>query len=261
MRNPHKVCSSQNPGFEHQRRELMKSPSLSFGQSGLSPYDNDPDRDALLERYNFAYILAQVKRIVRFHMEAAHPAIVDLELEDIAQEVHIRFWQKLRTTHIEKPDAYIRQMINHAFADVMRRKQLRGTVQLPTTSDGELFEGGMLGKAGESISNLEAEFEEKQAVTLRTEKVATAISTLPPRQKNAIECSLYERWDDFQQFKDTFKLHGVNIEGAQWPAGNVEKHLLKASISAARRSIARCMNVDLALYKQKGASYFSSCMR
>src|SRR5258707_5362453 len=87
-------------------------------------------------------------------------------------------------------------------------------------------------------------------------KAAAAISTLPPRQKDAMTALLHERLDNLILVVDSFKEFDMDIEAARWPAEEDEKRLRKASISAARRSVARSMNIDLKLYKEKGASFF-----
>ncbi len=127
---------------------------------------------------------------------------------------------------------------------------------LPETEDGELCESKLLTTLCEGMSNPETELEQKEAAIHRADKVAVAISSLPPRQKNAMECSLHERLDNLILFVDSFKLHGLNIEAASWPAEEDEKRLLKASVSTARSNIARALNMDLAHYERKGASYF-----
>lgn len=254
--------SSRDSESGQPRHASMKSITRACDCLGISPDDSDPSMDEVLERYNFAYILAQVRRVAHLHTKIAHPDVLDLELEDIAQEVHIHLWQKLQIEPIENHEAYIRRMICHAFTDVMRRqKRLGATLPLPTLPDGELFVEDVLNTLSEGIPSIESEVEQKEAAIRCAEKAAVAISKLPPHQKSAIACSLYERLDDPRQFKDIFRSHGINIETARWPDERAEKRLLKASISVARHTIALCMNVDLPLYKQKGASYISCWVR
>jgi len=248
----------QDPEFEQHHSALMQSFAVSSSLSGLSPYDNDSVVDALLERYDFTYILGQVKKTAHLLNRVAHPAILDLELEDIAQEVHIHFWQKLQTAPIEKPEAYIRQMIYHAYADVIRHHKRHGVpVQLPTTPDGELSEGKVLATPGKGMADPQIEFEEESALFDSMSKVINAILALPPQQQRAIACSVLEQIDDPIQFISMLKICGVDIRIAKWPHEKTKKRLLKASISAARRSVARSINIDLKLYKEKGASFFN----
>jgi len=93
-------------------------------------------------------------------------------------------------------------------------------------------------------------------VAQRASEAAAAISTLPPRQKAAITASLHEHLDNLILVVDSFRQFDINIEAARWPEEEDEKRLLKASLSAARRSVARSMDLDLKLYKQKGATFF-----
>ena len=97
-------------------------------------------------------------------------------------------------------------------------------------------------------------------MTPLADEAAAAISSLPPRQKDAMTALLHERLDNLILVVDSFRQFDMDIAAARWPENEDEKRLLKSSISAARRSVARSMDLDLKLFKLKGASYFSSRM-
>ena len=63
-------------------------------QCGVSLDQSDPDIETILYLYDFRYILGQVKRAAFLRAQISHPDVLDLEMEDIAREVPIHFWQK-----------------------------------------------------------------------------------------------------------------------------------------------------------------------
>jgi DNA-directed RNA polymerase specialized sigma24 family protein len=216
---------------------------------GLSPYDSDSDIEELLERID-PYIVAQVEKIL-----AGSPDIAPrMERDELAQRVRINLWYALQERPIWNIKAYIRRIVHNEFVNVLRGRE--PPLPLPVTEDGELLEGDILVTPGAGMADPAYEVEEQEAVANCAEKTAAAISTLPPRQKDAMTALLYERLDNLILVVDSFKQFDVDIAAARWPAEENEKRLRKASISAARRSVARSMDIDLKLYKQKGASFF-----
>jgi hypothetical protein len=75
-------------------------------------------------------------------------------------------------------------------------------------------------------------------------EVIERVLELPPRQKQAMICQLQDQVDDLVELIDAFKQHRCDIEQIQWPAGKAEKQLLRASLSAARRNLAKTINKD-----------------
>ena len=114
----------------------------------------------------------------------------------------------------------------------------------------------MLGSSGEDTLTPESELEQKETVVYLADEAAAAISSLPPRQKAAMTALLHERLDNLILVVDSFRHFDMDIAATRWPEEEDEKRLLKASLSAARRSVARSMDIDLKLYKQKGAAFF-----
>jgi len=216
---------------------------------GMSPYDSDPDVSELLEHID-PYIVAQVEMIL-----AGSPDIAPrVERDELAQRVRINLWHALQERPIRNIKAYVRRIVHNEFVNLLRGRE--PPLPLPTTEDGELWEGNILVTPGEGMADPASEVEEQEAVAQRASEAAAAISMLPPRQKDAMTASLHERLDNLIPVVDSFKQFDIDIKAGRWPEEEDEKRLLSASISAARRSIARSMDVDLKLYKQKGASYF-----
>lgn len=221
---------------------------------GLSPYDSDPPVEELLEAID-PYIVAQVEKIL-----AGRPDIAPrLERDELAQRVRINLWHALQRRPIRNLKAYVRRIVHNEFVNVLRGRE--PPLPLPATGDGEILEGNILVTPGEGMADPAFEVEEQEAIAKSAEKAAAAISTLPPRQKDAMTALLYERLDNLILIVDSFRHFDVDIAAARWPVEEDEKRLLKSSISAARRSVARSMDIDLKLYKQKGASFFISSER
>jgi len=243
------LSPKQDPEFEQHHSALMQSVTVSSSPSGLSPYDSDPDIEELLEQID-SYIVAQVENIL-----AGSPDIAPrMERDELAQRVRINLWYALQERPIRNIKAYVRRIVHNEFVNVLRGRE--PPLPLPMTEDGGMLEGNILVTPGEGVADPAFEVEEQEAVANCAEKAAAAISTLPPRQKAAMSALLYERLDNLILVVDPFKQFDMDIEAAWWPAEEDEKRLLKSSISAARRSIARSMDIDLKLYKKKGASFF-----
>jgi DNA-directed RNA polymerase specialized sigma24 family protein len=216
----------------------------------VSPEDGDPRLiEEMLERYE-PYIRTQVKQ-----KALSYPEVADQDLDDIAQDVWIHFWLKLCREKVDHPKAYLQRMIDHAFIDFARSQKRRGPVlPLPVPPNSEQKEEALPDLCDMTMLDPETNFVQWEAACNRAAQSARAIEKLPPHQKLAIECSLCERLDAPAQFSPLFRACHVNIENTQWPTTELDKRRLKASLSAARRTIAHTMNIDLSDYKRKGAS-------
>ena len=236
-------------GFEQHLTVSLDPTRGTIGLPGVGPDDSDPDIEEILERID-SYIAAQVGKIL-----AGSPDIAPrMERDELAQRVRINLWYALQGRSINNLKAYVRRIVHNEFVNVLRGRE--PPLPLPVTEDGEMLEGNILVTSGEGMADPAFEVEEQEAVANCAEKAAAAISTLPPRQKDAMTALLHERLDNLILVVDSFKEFDMDIEAARWPAEEDEKRLRKASISAARRSVARSMNIDLKLYKEKGASFF-----
>src|SRR5437660_8482819 len=63
--------------------------------------------EATLKRLD-GYIKTQVYRVGRYYARDIHPAVWDLELDEIIQRVRIKLWQALEKRGIRYPYAYIK---------------------------------------------------------------------------------------------------------------------------------------------------------
>lgn len=220
-----------------------------FGLFGASPEDDDPSIEELLEQYDFEFILAQVKRMVHLHPQGVHPTSLNMELEDIAQDVYINFWQKLRKVHIQNPRLYILQMIHNKCIDAIRRQARHINAQsLSVTDDWDVLENERIVAHNEGMADPADEFEQKTVLAERTVQVADAVAKLPPQQQHIMQCILLERVDNLIQIVEAFNARNINVK-EHWPEDKNEARLLKASLPYARKALARHLNIDLSLYK------------
>src|SRR5258708_7832515 len=235
--------------FGQQLPSSLDTTRGTIGLLGVGPDDSDPPVEEILEHID-PYIIAQVEKIL-----AGSPDIAPrMERDELAQRVRINLWHSQQARPIRNIKAYVRRIVHNEFVNVLRGRE--PPLPLPMTEDGELLECTMPGSSGEDMLTPESELEQKETVIYLADEAAAAISTLPPRQKDAMTALLYERLDNLILVVDSFKQFDMDIEAARWPAEEDEKRLLKSSISAARRSVARSLDVDQKLYKKKGASFF-----
>jgi len=234
----------------------LQEPVLSDGLPplcGIAPEDCDSPINELVARYE-PYIRMQVKRKAPIYRILVHPDVLDMELDDVAENVLVGFWQKLRTGMIHHPEAYIQRMIDYAFLDILRRQKRQGVpVLLSTMSDDDPSRESLLEICDETAPDPDIDLIQQESASQRARQIARALRQLPPRQKRAMECSLCEHLADIVQFRPTFTAYHVSIENAQWPGTEAEKRRLKASLFAARSTLAHALNIDLSEYRRRGA--------
>ena len=220
----------------------------TFSLLGTSPQDDDPSIEDILEQYDFEFILAHVKRMVHLHPEGVHPDMLHMELEDIAQDVSINFWQKLRKQHIQNPRLYLLQMIHNKCVDVIRRQARRINAQpLSVIDDWDILE--RIAAHSEGMSDPADEFAQKTTLAERTGEVADAVARLPLQQQRVMTFTLLERVDNLIQLVEALSARNINTN-EDWPENKNEARLLKASLPHARKALAKHMNIDLSPNKQ-----------
>jgi DNA-directed RNA polymerase specialized sigma24 family protein len=186
-------------------------------------------RETILKRLD-VYIRMQVKRTMSQHPLLVQREVKDLEIDEIVQRVRIKFWRMLEKGYVRFPHAYVTRIIYSEIIDMLRRQKV--TLALPGGESEEYHE--ILNgpdPADEVIQRMDA-------VSLLS-KVVPLVLELPPRQRLAMICQLQDQVDDLVQLIETFKTYRVDIEALQWPTEKAERQLLRASLSAARRNLAR----------------------
>lgn len=183
------------------------------------------------------YIVAHVHRFKPHYASIVHPAVLDLEIDELTQRVRIKFWQALEKRDIHYPAAYIRLIIRNEFVNIVRRQ--KSLLPLPDSEEC-LYSDAVIPK-DQPASDPADEVEQKEAAIICLRKVVQAVLALPPRQRFAMICMLRERVDDLAQLTAAFKACKVDIEPIRWPTNKMERQLLQASLVPARRAIAKNM--------------------
>ena len=188
--------------------------------------------DMFLNRLD-GYIISQVHRLGHCFARDVHPAVLDLELDEIIQRVRIKFWQALEKRDIQYHRAYIKLIVQSEFIDMQRRKKSYLFLSIDeerTRAEVEIAAQHMADPAEMMIQQLETSNCLKEMIQ--------AVLALPPRQQYAMICSLKERADDLKQLTEAFKAYKLDIQAIQWPARKAEKRLLYASLAPAKKTLA-----------------------
>jgi len=171
-----------------------------------------------------------------------------MELEDIAQDVSINFWQKLRKQHIQNPRLYLLRMIHNKCVDVIRRHARRTNAQpLSVTDDWGVLE--RIVAHSEGMTDPADEFAQEAALAERTGEVADAVARLPLQQQRVMTFTLLERVDNLIQLVEALSARNITTN-EDWPENKNEARLLKASLHHARKALAKHMNIDLSRTEQ-----------
>jgi DNA-directed RNA polymerase specialized sigma24 family protein len=218
---------------------------------GVSEKESDPEIEEILVRFD-AYIVMLVQNKARSSTNIARPDVLDLEIDEIAQRVRIKFWKALLTKEIEHHKAYIRAIVSNEFNDLGRRRQV--SLPLPTDEDGELYMGNVLVNESEELADPAIEFEKEEVMDELMEFTAQVVTVLPPRMKHAMINHLKDQVDNLIRLTEAFEKHKVNIKTMKWPDDPADTKRLKASISPARHLIARRVGLNLFKYKKWGVT-------
>jgi DNA-directed RNA polymerase specialized sigma24 family protein len=218
------------------------------GHLGVSPEDSDPTPEEILAQHD-QYIVALVTRRALRSTNFAKPGQFDLEVDEMAQRVRIKFWQALKTKHVEYPKAYLSAIVWNEFHDLSRKP--RQPLPLFTNEDGEWYAGDEkeLDLAWEA--DPADQFEESESLDELMDLTASALAKLAPRQQQAMICDLYEKIDTTLQFIEALREHCVDVKTVAWPENIADKTLLKASLSPARHKMAKHMEFDIQTYREK----------
>ena len=216
---------------------------------GVSEEDSDPEIEEILARFD-PFIVALVQKMARSSSNIARPEVLDLEIDEITQRVRIKFWKALEAKEIEHHKAYIRTIVSNEFNDLGRRR--KEPLPLPTDEDGELYMDNVLLSEGDGLADPAVEFEKEEALDDLMELTAHVVTGLPPRMQRSMICHLKEQVDNAIRLMEAFEEYEVDINAISWPDDRADTKRLKASISPARRIIARRVGLNLMVYKERG---------
>lgn len=196
--------------------------------------DSDPTPEAILVELD-PYIVTLVGRLAR-----SLPSLVRTgtdDLDEIAQRVRIKYWRALLCRPIEHHKAYIRSIIMHEIAEMVRRR--KPTLPLLYNEDGELYMGDVEIAICEEMANPEVAYLEGESFQARLERCMEFIAALPSQQQRVLACKVFEAIGELQDVIEAFERHDIDEEKYHWPECEADKKLLKASHSAARKKAER----------------------
>ncbi|HYU76684.1 MAG TPA: sigma-70 family RNA polymerase sigma factor [Ktedonobacteraceae bacterium] len=186
----------------------------------------------LLERTD-PYIMDQVRRQVPRHM--LRPEVLDLEIDELAQNVRIKLWQALLQRTIVNLQGYIRTMVRNEVINMLRRS--RSCLPLITDEDGELYQGNALINVGEGMVDPAEAAEEKETIQGSIEFAVEAVATLPANQRRALICHLKDQIDDILPLVEAFQKRAIDIKAISWPTEKKEAQVFRTSLSIARKKL------------------------
>lgn len=191
--------------------------------------------EAILKRHD-RYIVNQVKKFMSHYRHSNYQEVVDLETDELIQLARIKFWRALERGHVHYHHAYINRIINSEFVDMKRRQKPHLSLLL---DEGEEYYHSECQRdpADEVMQKIEGSSLLNEAVQL--------VMELPPRQRQAMMCLLQDQVDDLLQLMDVLKRYRIDIKAITWPNEKAEKQLLQASLSPARRTLAKKLKKEV----------------
>lgn len=192
---------------------------------------SDPDEEFLVE-YD-AQILAETRKA--FPLALFSEDVLDLEVDELAQNIRVKLWIARQKRSITHPKAYIRAIAHTTAIDMVRR--YRPDVSLSGDADGELCPCDFLVAQNEGFRDPAYEIELREIDPDLLTNLVEAILTLPPRQRQAMFSVLREHRDDVLPLINAFKAREIDVEEIISPDETCEKYLLKASLSVARKKL------------------------
>ncbi len=175
------------------------------------------------------YIVIQAKKLVYRLHPPMYGDVSDLEADELAQRARIKFWHTLQKGMIHRPYPYVKRVIYSEFIDM--RRQQKPVLPFIIDDDGGCRSQIIGDPADEVIQHIE-DYALLQCIV-------QMVVELPPRQQLAMICFLRDVVDDLAQLASAFSRHHIDITDMRWPSELAERQLLRASLTVARRKLAR----------------------
>jgi RNA polymerase sigma factor (sigma-70 family) len=209
------------------------------GQNTLSSREGKAGVEEILAHYD-GYIVTLVRERIAQNPNIANSAVLDLEIDELVQQVRIKFWRALEEKDIQYPKAYVKCVVNSEFIDMTRRR--KPVQSLSEDEEGEIYRGNVLVTPGEEMADPAEVVERREETRGRLREVVNAVMELPERQQHVMICSLQDRVDDPRPLENEFTMRKKDIKRWRWPKDKIERQRLQASLSYARHNVAREMN-------------------
>jgi DNA-directed RNA polymerase specialized sigma24 family protein len=199
---------------------------------GPSAFDSDPDAEEILKQHDTYIVDLARKKVPR---NIVRPEMLHDEIDELSQRVRFKLWLSLRKKRIKNLRAYIRSVVYTEVINMVRQHQ--SILPLPLGEDGELYQGNIIATPSEGMQDPAYEIEQEEAIEDYTKETVEAVVNLPPRQQQAMICSLIDKIDDVLPLIDALRNHAINIEEVNWPEERDELQRLQASLSIARKKL------------------------
>lgn len=159
---------------------------------GLPGY-SDSIPEEILAQYD-QYIVTFVRQRALRSASFAGPSQFDLEVDEMVQQVCIKFWQALSEKHIEHPKAYLRAIVWNKFHELSHKR--RQPLPLFANDDGGERYLNDMEKLGEmwGIDYVD-DFEESDSLVELMDSTVSTLTKLVPRQRQAMICDLNGKKD------------------------------------------------------------------
>src|SRR5450432_3697268 len=134
-----------------------------------------------------SYIINVVTKKMRGNSFRAHPALLDLEIDEVIQSVQIKFWQAWQKKHIRNPKAYLKRIVHNEIIEFART--YKPPIPLPLDDHGELQQGQMILTPNKNLRDpLEIQFPEAwERITKKNIlTMVKVILYLPEQQRYAL---------------------------------------------------------------------------
>jgi DNA-directed RNA polymerase specialized sigma24 family protein len=207
----------------------------TFNSEDLSAYESEFDIDELLEQHD-RYINALARKKIPRNL--IPPEMLSDEIDELAQKIRIKLWQVLQKQQIIYPRAYLNCIAYTESIDMVRRYKSAQTLFIRT--DCETYPGNSKEGPDEGVEDPAKKLEQEEEITGWLKGIAEEVCMLPPRQLQAMICSLKDQIDDFLPLLDALRSRGVYIEEINWPCDREEVRRLQVSLSIARKKLRRC---------------------
>ncbi|MBV9690210.1 MAG: hypothetical protein JO202_10940 [Ktedonobacteraceae bacterium] len=200
---------------------------------------SDFDVGKFLEQHD-GYIRTLARKNVYRTRRLFHPAVLELEVDEVAQKARVKFWQASLQRNIADPKAYISSIVHNEAVTMTRQPYRFGP--LPLNEDGEVYQGRILVEVSEGMGDPAFELEQVETKNYYISQTAYRVAKLAPRQQRGMICSLKDRLDEFMPFVAACKNWGVNADVIDWPSEQNDLQRLRASISVAKRTVRSLFN-------------------
>jgi DNA-directed RNA polymerase specialized sigma24 family protein len=193
-----------------------------------------PGAEALLTEYDL-YIRKQARRYMQNAARLAHPDVLDMEVDELAQKIRIKIWRAGQKQHISNPKAYISRIAHNEFISMVR--QHRPISQLPLDEEGELYQGDVVSTFSQEGQDPADEVEQADSNRYYLHKTVDAIVTLPQQQQRAMLYALKEKLDDMYTFKRACRAYNIDVEALHAPRSVGELQAMRSSTTIARKKL------------------------